>query len=125
MEKVPISPCLSTEGEGAYRHVIPYITVIWEVTPCSLVDHYQCFERMCCLQDGSSTFMKTLVNIYEAGLCHFLKTVIFIATNVRTSMSCSVGNQKGIWKTPHNVASLEPKASDMEVQFLSLAIRSP
>jgi hypothetical protein len=56
-----ISPCLSTEADPemmtsrrslqfcedfdlSFRPVISYINVIWKVTPCSLVDPYQCFE---------------------------------------------------------------------------------
>jgi hypothetical protein len=56
------------------------ITVFWDVTPCSLVNTYQRFDKACCLYlqgkrfvylaNGGRRLLKTLINIYHTGRCH-------------------------------------------------------
>jgi len=48
-------------------------TAFWHVTPCSMIDIYECLWRICCLhhpEGGGKRSLRNISDFYQTAWCH-------------------------------------------------------
>lgn len=77
------------KADICHRNINSTITVSWDETVCSLVENYQCFRAICCLQLSWRWRQKVTLKHWQLPtVLHgikFQKAVIFIFPITRTS----------------------------------------
>jgi hypothetical protein len=84
-----MSPAFPAQSNKIKHIEIIDITVSWDVTPCSLVDRYQCFDP----KDGGGRFYQTI-------RCHTLKTTSNLTLSFRWEATQFIPiNNTAFWRS--------------------------